>query len=121
MPVYAAETREEARAELSPSVEHQAQLARTVAKIALPAMAPAVRASFAPLLERMSRWTYDDVASTMGAVGTPEDCAARIEQVRRECGIGRVIAWVNFGGLVPHAAVTRSMRLFARGVMPAFV
>jgi hypothetical protein len=34
--------------------------------------------------------------------------------------MGRVIAWFNPGGLVPHDRVMRSMEMFADKVMPHF-
>jgi len=34
--------------------------------------------------------------------------------------VGRVICWFNFGGLVAHERVLRSMRLFAERVIPEF-
>jgi alkanesulfonate monooxygenase SsuD/methylene tetrahydromethanopterin reductase-like flavin-dependent oxidoreductase (luciferase family) len=49
--------------------------------------------------------------------GPPERC---IGQLRRQADLGVTdcLAWFDIGGL-PHAAVERSMRLFAAEVMPA--
>jgi hypothetical protein len=121
MPVFPAATRAQARSELEPSILHQAELTRRIGEVVLPRMSPEQRATLGALIERMSALTYEHVDESMGALGTPGDCSARLAQIRGDLGIGRVIAWFNFGGLVSHEAVIRSMRLFAQAVLPAFV
>ena len=49
--------------------------------------------------------------------GTPERCIARLRR-DAELGFEGFMAWFDVGG-VPHEQVVRSMRLFAREVMPA--
>jgi alkanesulfonate monooxygenase SsuD/methylene tetrahydromethanopterin reductase-like flavin-dependent oxidoreductase (luciferase family) len=118
MPVYVAESRAAARSELEPSILHQAELTRRIGEVVLPRLPPEQRATLGALIERMSALTYEHVEETMGSIGTPDACSARLAQLRGDHGIGRVIAWFNFGGMVSHEAVTRSMRLFARAVLP---
>lgn len=120
LPVYVAESREQARRELAPSIEYLAQLTKRVAAQLLPRMTPADRATHGHLLERMSSMTYEEIDRDVGVLGTPEDCKVRLAQIQRDCGVGRVIAWFNYGGIVPHEAVASSMRLFAHSVMPTF-
>jgi alkanesulfonate monooxygenase SsuD/methylene tetrahydromethanopterin reductase-like flavin-dependent oxidoreductase (luciferase family) len=120
LPVYVAESREQARRELEPSIQYLSQLTGRVAAQVLPRMTPAERETLGHLLERMSSMTYDEMEQNVGVLGTPEDCVARLEQIQRDCGVGRIIAWFNYGGVVPHESVAASMRLFARAVMPAF-
>ena len=74
--------------------------ATTIGEAVLPRMSAEQRATLGALIERMSALTY--------------------EQVEQTHGRARVIAWFNFGGMVTHEAVLRSMRLFARTVVPAF-
>jgi hypothetical protein len=50
----------------------------------------------------------------MGVAGTPADIRDRFAEIEREFNPGRVIAWFNYGGLVPNAHVQRSMSLFAQ-------
>ena len=51
--------------------------------------------------------------------GTPEQCIEIINNARRHYDFDTVTHNFNFGGL-PHEEVKKSMRLFAREVMPAF-
>ena len=41
-----------------------------------------------------------------------------LHQLREELNPGRVICWFNFGGLVPHERVMRSMQLFSEAIKP---
>jgi alkanesulfonate monooxygenase SsuD/methylene tetrahydromethanopterin reductase-like flavin-dependent oxidoreductase (luciferase family) len=120
MPLYVASSRDQARRELEPSVLHQAQLAAALADGALHKASEIERKALAPVLERMRNMNFDSVAENMGAIGTPADCIERIARLRSDLGIGRVISWFNFGGLVAHADVLRSMQLFTSEVMPHF-
>jgi alkanesulfonate monooxygenase SsuD/methylene tetrahydromethanopterin reductase-like flavin-dependent oxidoreductase (luciferase family) len=51
--------------------------------------------------------------------GNPAEVIAGIETARRHFDFDCLGAQFNYGG-IPHAAVVRAMRLFAREVMPAF-
>ncbi len=51
--------------------------------------------------------------------GTPEQCIEIIENARRNYHFDTLTHNFNFGGL-PHEEMKKSMRLFARAVMPAF-
>ncbi len=64
--------------------------------------------------------TYASVDAVTGIFDTPAACVERLLRVREEFAPGRVICWFNFGGLVPHDRVLRSMELFAERVMPHF-
>jgi alkanesulfonate monooxygenase SsuD/methylene tetrahydromethanopterin reductase-like flavin-dependent oxidoreductase (luciferase family) len=52
------------------------------------------------------------------AFGSPDTVAAKIAEMR-QIGVGRILCWMNFGGLAQDK-VRRSMELFAREVMPRF-
>jgi hypothetical protein len=49
---------------------------------------------------------------------TPDACVERLQRVRDEFNVGRIICWFNIGGMVPHVDVMRSMELFAAEVPP---
>jgi alkanesulfonate monooxygenase SsuD/methylene tetrahydromethanopterin reductase-like flavin-dependent oxidoreductase (luciferase family) len=51
--------------------------------------------------------------------GSPDTCAARIEELQRRAGVNYILCWMNFGGM-PQDQVLRSMRRFAHQVMPRF-
>ena len=49
--------------------------------------------------------------------GGPETVVAKIRSLSKDTGVNNLICWMNFGG-IPQELVKRSMRLFAREVMP---
>ncbi len=51
--------------------------------------------------------------------GSPDTCAARIEELNRRAGVNYILCWMNFGGM-PQDQVLRSMRRFAHQVIPRF-
>ena len=70
--------------------------------------------------DRLRRTTYEQVCETMAVYETPEACIDRLQQLKEEFGMGRMICWFNAGGLISHEHVMRSMELFADKVMPHF-
>jgi hypothetical protein len=75
---------------------------------------PALRA----ILTHARAMTYETVNDVTGIFDTPAAAVERLHWVREELGPGRVICWFNFGGLIPHERVLRSMELFSARVMP---
>jgi alkanesulfonate monooxygenase SsuD/methylene tetrahydromethanopterin reductase-like flavin-dependent oxidoreductase (luciferase family) len=63
--------------------------------------------------------TFEQMRATRAVMGTPEECAARLRQLRQEYGLNYFIFEVNYGAL-PHGEVLRSLERFAREVMPRF-
>ena len=49
--------------------------------------------------------------------GGPETVIAKIRSLSKDTGVNNLICWMNFGGM-PLDLVKRSMRLFAREVIP---
>ena len=62
---------------------------------------------------------YESRLQTTTCFGTPEQCIARIKQLRDEHNVHYFGANMSFGTL-EHDKVMRSMELFAKEVMPAF-
>ncbi len=62
--------------------------------------------------------TYETVNQVTGIFDTPAACVERLQRVQQELNPGRVICWFNFGGLVAHDRVLRSMELFSSRVLP---
>jgi alkanesulfonate monooxygenase SsuD/methylene tetrahydromethanopterin reductase-like flavin-dependent oxidoreductase (luciferase family) len=79
---------------------------------------PALQPGFRAMAERLSKVSWEGLAAETVAFGSPDTVARHLERMR-EIGIGRVLCWMNFGGL-DHRLVRRSMELFAREVMPRF-
>lgn len=59
------------------------------------------------------------LATGRNLYGNPEECVKIINNARAHYDFDTLTNTFNFGGL-PHEAVKRSMRLFAKEVMPAF-
>ncbi len=118
IPFYVGDSLEQVRRELEPSITHYAELVASLAAHTLARGGQAERQALMPVLEQLRKLTFDQVYDAIGILGTPEHCIARIEHIRREFRPGRVIAWFNFGGLVPHRQVMRSMERFAKFVLP---
>lgn len=98
--------------------EMQPPSARPTMATKLRHRAPALkRVLNAPHLKDPDEVTADDLVAH-DLFGTPDDC---IETLRRfeAAGVRNIICWFSYGGM-PDEAVRRSMRLFAREVMPVF-
>ena len=70
--------------------------------------------------DRLRQTTYEQVCEAMAIYDTPEACVEKLQQLKEEFGMGRMICWFNTGGLIPHENVMRSMELFADKVIPHF-
>ena len=70
--------------------------------------------------ERLANLTYQDILETRVIFGTPEMVLERLSQFKEMLGLTGFAAELNPGGLLPPAAVHRSMKLLAEEVMPAF-
>ena len=70
--------------------------------------------------ERLANLTYQDILETRVIFGTPEMVVERLSQFKEMLGLTGFAAELNPGGLLPSAAVHRSMKLLAEEVMPAF-
>jgi alkanesulfonate monooxygenase SsuD/methylene tetrahydromethanopterin reductase-like flavin-dependent oxidoreductase (luciferase family) len=79
---------------------------------------PALQPGFRAMAERLGKINWEELARETVAFGSPDTVAAKIDDMRR-IGVGRILCWMNFGGLA-HDKVCRSMELFAREVMPRF-
>ena len=114
-PCYVAESGEQVRREVEPSIRHFLN--------SLVAAFPIGKGNrlLEEAAERLRKTTYEQVCEVMGIFTTPEACVDRLSQLREEFGMGRFLCWFNMGGQVPHEQVLRSIRLFADKVMPHFV
>jgi alkanesulfonate monooxygenase SsuD/methylene tetrahydromethanopterin reductase-like flavin-dependent oxidoreductase (luciferase family) len=112
IPTYVAESRAQVTQEIEPSISRWLQIA---------AARRATRAGVGPPLDHFRHMTYEQACEMMAVFETPEACTERLQQLREEFNMGRLICWFNPGGLVPHVKVMRSMELFAAKVMPHFV
>jgi alkanesulfonate monooxygenase SsuD/methylene tetrahydromethanopterin reductase-like flavin-dependent oxidoreductase (luciferase family) len=120
MPFFVAESVNEARALIEPSLRHFARLSEQLAAAALPKCSEAQRQALQPILQHLRSLSYDSIDDCMGVLGTPVHCLERLQEIQHQFDPGRIITWFNFGGLVPHAAVLHSMKLFGSKVLPYY-
>ena len=66
----------------------------------------------------LAQLTYDEVLESRVVFGTPDEVVDQFRHLRRELGVGMVVADVNAGGRVPPGQVLESMRLLGREVAP---
>ena len=118
MPIYVGSDRRRVERDVAPSVRQFAETAASVAATWVAKSPESERPKLQAILEQICGMTYDSVNTVTGIFDTPSACVERLQQVREELNPGRVICWFNFGGLIPHEYVLRSMELFSAEVMP---
>jgi alkanesulfonate monooxygenase SsuD/methylene tetrahydromethanopterin reductase-like flavin-dependent oxidoreductase (luciferase family) len=69
-----------------------------------------------PLPERQAT-TFERLVAEAAVVGDPPTVAAALRRLVADTGATRLLCWMNMGS-IPHAAVLRSLGLFAREVSP---
>jgi alkanesulfonate monooxygenase SsuD/methylene tetrahydromethanopterin reductase-like flavin-dependent oxidoreductase (luciferase family) len=69
--------------------------------------------------ENRATITFEQMRATRAVMGTADECVERLAQLREQYGLNTFIFEVNYGAL-PHAEVLRSLRRFAKEVMPQF-
>ncbi len=120
IPVYVSTTEEGAVAEPRESLTYffgrQTELARAAVGRAGAGPADRRRAQ----AERMANLTYEDILAKKVAFGTAKGVIDRLTQLREELGLDGIVAELNPGGLIPPELETRSLKLLAHEVMPAF-
>jgi alkanesulfonate monooxygenase SsuD/methylene tetrahydromethanopterin reductase-like flavin-dependent oxidoreductase (luciferase family) len=120
IPIYAAPTEREAveepRENLTYFFRRHAELTRS--GIGRADTGPADRRQ--TRLEEITSLSYDDILRTRAVVGTAARLVERLAEVRDELGLDGIVAELNPGGLLPMAAMQRTLRILTHEVMPAF-
>ena len=119
LPVYVAESKEEALSEAEESFMRQfrrlgGQLTRSAD---LPGGVAAERAQSG---QQLGVVTWEDVQSEKVAVGTPEMVVKQLQRMKETLRLSGVVAEFNAGELIPRERIARSLRLFCEKVIPAF-
>ena len=104
--MYVAENQEKARASFEVSINNYLSTLRV--------------ASQGPGRERAMQLSYEQVRDEFAAVGEPEECVVKLQQLQHRYGAQEFMCWFEAGGRVSHSEVKASMRLFAEKVMPHF-
>jgi alkanesulfonate monooxygenase SsuD/methylene tetrahydromethanopterin reductase-like flavin-dependent oxidoreductase (luciferase family) len=120
VPMYVAETDEQARREPEESVMH---LFRTIGgQLEASASLAGARAieQRAERGQRLMTINYEDALRDKMIVGTPDQVAEKLKHLRQEIGLDGILAELNPGSLIPHGLVMNALRLLCQEVVPRF-
>lgn len=118
IPIYVAETAEQARSEPEAStIRSYRRLAENFARSASE-MGTTASEERAARAARLSQVTYDDLLRDRVAYGTPDMVVARLTELHKTLGLAGVIMESNVGGHIPLERVLNSIRLYAQEVAP---
>jgi len=120
IPVYAGLTetgaREEPRASITAFFRRHVDLMR--ATVGRAGAGPADRR--AAKADELERTPYEEMLRTRVAFGTAAQLIDRLTELREQLGLDGIIVEPNPAGLVPAEYASRSLRIVAQDVMPAF-
>jgi alkanesulfonate monooxygenase SsuD/methylene tetrahydromethanopterin reductase-like flavin-dependent oxidoreductase (luciferase family) len=120
IPVYAADTEEEALEEPQDSINayfnRMGSLLRDSATGRLGGDAQQRQGR----ADRLATMSYEEMLQTKVAFGTGESLVDRFSELKEELGLDGVVAELNAGGLILEKRVTRSLRIITQQIMPAF-
>ncbi|PKB79187.1 MAG: hypothetical protein BZY88_14605 [SAR202 cluster bacterium Io17-Chloro-G9] len=105
VPVYVTEDRKKARAGFEATFNNYLGV---------------IRSNSPTATSRLANITYEEVYDDYMAIGDPEQCIAKLRSFQEIYQNQEFMCWFNTGGLLPNGEVERSMRLFAKEVMPHF-
>jgi len=110
VPMHVAASEKEARAGFTKTIDNYLETLRDIGRAR-----GASKGS-----SRADSLTAERVMEEFAAVGTPDQVSAKLEQFREMYDPQEFMCWFNIGGMLPHAEVESSMKLFAKEVMPRF-
>ncbi len=117
LPICVGDSRAQTRQMMEPGLNHYLQTVAAIYRSAVE-RSETTAAQVPERVERFGRITFEQACESMAIFNTPDACVERLQRVRDEFNIGRLICWFNIGGMLPHPQVMRSMELFAARVMP---
>jgi len=118
MPVFVGKDGARVREIMAPSIRHQVELTEMLLQAAMRSRAPSQFDGLTKLLAHLKSLDFDSVDQTMGLLGDVAHCRERLHEIVERLRPGRIIAWFDFGGCVPHAQVLESMELFSEAILP---
>jgi alkanesulfonate monooxygenase SsuD/methylene tetrahydromethanopterin reductase-like flavin-dependent oxidoreductase (luciferase family) len=117
--VYVAPNDFEARADAEgPERWYLDAFARSIGPRGLPGLSEAAFQEAAVAEQRSRETSWEELVDDCLLVGSPATVRRQVAELAA-AGVGELLCWMNFGGIPPDKA-RRSMRLFAKEVMPAF-
>ena len=70
--------------------------------------------------QRLAALNYESILETKVAFGSGESLVERFAMLKEELGLNCVVAELNAGGLIPADRVLKSLKILTHKVMPAF-
>jgi alkanesulfonate monooxygenase SsuD/methylene tetrahydromethanopterin reductase-like flavin-dependent oxidoreductase (luciferase family) len=120
VPVYVADTVEQAVSEPEASIMHfYRYLGERLEDSATRSGARAIEQR-AERGQRLQTITFAEARRDKIIVGTPEMVVDRLQALREELGLNGILAELNCGSLIPHAQVMHCLQLLCDKVMPQF-
>ena len=110
VPMHVSETEKEARAGFTKTINNYLKTLREIGR----SRGVSRGSSRADALDAYS------VMDEFAAVGTPDQVSEKLNRFKEMYRAQEFMCWFNIGGMLTHAEVERSMRLFAKEVMPRF-
>lgn len=120
VPVYVAETKEEALSEPEQSFMKQFRRLGTQLASSVTSAGTDPREQRAERGERLATLTWEDVQKEKVAVGTPEMVIEQLHKMKETLSLSGIVAELNAGELIPRENLERSLRLLCEKVIPAF-
>lgn len=119
VPVYVADTYEQACSEPEASIMHFYRYLGE--RIEDSASRPGVQAGAqrAAQGQQLQAVTYEQAQRDKIIVGTPGMVTERLLALEEELGLNGILAELNCGGLIPHERTMKSLRLLCEEVMPS--
>jgi alkanesulfonate monooxygenase SsuD/methylene tetrahydromethanopterin reductase-like flavin-dependent oxidoreductase (luciferase family) len=123
IPVYVAETDEQAHAEGRQHIEwlYHKGLKQGIERVMPPGYTSlgSLRGMLSGRGKPPNEYTYEEIIDNgMAVVGSPDSVGERFAALADELGFGQIIALMGVGDM-PHYRTIKSMELFAGEVMPA--
>lgn len=120
VPVYVAETYEQARDEPEESIMRLLRLVGERFGDSAKRTGTGEIEQRTEIGERLQDITYEQVLREKVVVGTPAMVADRLQALKEQLALDGIAGELNSGSLIPHERVMKALRLFCEQVIPRF-
>jgi alkanesulfonate monooxygenase SsuD/methylene tetrahydromethanopterin reductase-like flavin-dependent oxidoreductase (luciferase family) len=120
MPVYVADTTEQALADTEWSITEYFRKRGTLSSRVLASVGRGMNSELSERPEGGTPITWDELVEERIIVGSVAAVKDRLHELQDVLGIDGILAEINSGGQIPAAGVKHSLRLLCDEVMPAF-
>jgi alkanesulfonate monooxygenase SsuD/methylene tetrahydromethanopterin reductase-like flavin-dependent oxidoreductase (luciferase family) len=119
VPVYVADTMEQALADTEWSITEYFRKRGTLSSRVLASVGRAMNAELSERPEGGTPITWDELVEERVIVGSVQTVTERLHELQDVLGIDGILAEINSGGQIPAAGVKHSLQLLCEDVMPA--